>query len=142
MTKPWSSLPIVMLFGATVLLTALAGLAAEDQPAARVREVEGSEIFKNHCASCHGVDARGHGPIASSLKHHVPDLTLISQQSGGKFPSDRVKQVIDGSDSPSAHGNREMPVWGPLFHHIDKDQDFGPVRLEAVSKYLESIQRK
>jgi hypothetical protein len=39
-------------------------------------------------------------------------------------------------------GEREMPIWGPIFHEVESDQDFGEIRLEAVAKYLESIQRK
>jgi hypothetical protein len=41
-----------------------------------------------------------------------------------------------------AHGNREMPVWGPVFHFVEWDQDLGNVRLDAITKYLESIQEK
>ncbi len=139
MTRQCSAVPLVLL-PSLFILAALIALA-QDQPAAQVKELDGAEIFKNHCASCHGVDARGHGPLAPSLKHRVPDLTLISQQNGGKFPGKRLKQVIEGY-TISAHGSREMPVWGPLFNHVENDQDLGPMRLEEVSKYLESIQRK
>ena len=41
-----------------------------------------------------------------------------------------------------AHGNREMPVWGPIFHEVEADQDWGEVRLDAITKHLESIQQK
>jgi len=41
-----------------------------------------------------------------------------------------------------AHGSKQMPIWGPIFHEIEFDQDLGHVRLENVTKYLESIQRK
>ena len=48
-----------------------------------------------------------------------------------------------GGDQPqAAHGSRVMPIWGPIFHRIEFDQDLGNVRLENVVKYLESIQRK
>jgi mono/diheme cytochrome c family protein len=103
--------------------------------------VEGAEIFKNHCATCHGSDARGHGPTASALKTAVPDLTQISARNGGKFPAEQMKKLIAG-EAPAAHGTREMPVWGPIFHEIDNDRDLGNVRLEAITKYLESLQKK
>jgi hypothetical protein len=35
-----------------------------------------------------------------------------------------------------------MPVWGPIFHQIEEDQDFGNVRLRNLIKYLETIQQK
>jgi cytochrome c553 len=28
----------------------------------------GSELFRMYCASCHGVDGRGDGPVAEALK--------------------------------------------------------------------------
>ena len=41
-----------------------------------------------------------------------------------------------------SHGSREMPVWGPFFHQVEGDQDFGHVRLENLVKYVQSIQQK
>ena len=41
-----------------------------------------------------------------------------------------------------AHGDREMPVWGPIFHEVEVDQDWGEVRLDAITKHMESIQQK
>ena len=40
------------------------------------------------------------------------------------------------------HDSREIPVWGPIFHQIGEDQDFGNVRLQNLIKYLETIQQK
>jgi hypothetical protein len=92
---------------------------------------------------CHGADGRGHGPDSVVLKHPVPDLTLISQRSGGKFPFQRVKEIIDGKEPGLlAHGDREMPIWGPIFHKVESDQDWGEVRLDAITKHMESIQQK
>jgi hypothetical protein len=70
-------------------------------------------------------------------------LTLISQRNGGKFPRQQVKDIIEGKESgPLAHDNREMPIWGPIFHDVESDEDWGEVRLDAVTKHLESIQQK
>jgi mono/diheme cytochrome c family protein len=113
------------------------------QDALRIHGVDGPEIFKNHCATCHGSDGRGHGPVAADLKHTLPDLTTLTARNGGKFPLERVKQVIEGqAETPAAHGTREMPVWGPVFHEIDFDRDLGNVRMDAITKYLESLQKK
>jgi hypothetical protein len=35
-----------------------------------------------------------------------------------------------------------MPVWGPIFHQVEADLDRGPVRVENLVKYLQSIQVK
>jgi mono/diheme cytochrome c family protein len=105
--------------------------------------VEGSTIFQYHCAVCHGTDGRGHGPDAVVVHHPVPDLTLISQRGGGRFPYQRVKEVIEGNEpGPLANSDREMPIWGPAFHEVESDQDWGEVRLAAITKHVESIQQK
>jgi hypothetical protein len=33
-----------------------------------------------------------------------------------------------------------MPVWGPVFRRVERDQDLGLVRVANLVKYLESIQ--
>jgi len=116
----------------------------EGQTRSPIRKpLEGTEIFRHYCASCHGVDGRGHGPASVALKRGAPDLTKISQRNGGTFPFSRVKDIIEGKESgPQAHGNREMPVWGPIFHEVESDMDLGEVRLDTVTKTIESMQQK
>jgi mono/diheme cytochrome c family protein len=105
--------------------------------------LDGAKIFQQHCATCHGSDGRGHGPASSALQEPLQDLTLISRTNGGEFPYQQVKEIIEGKRSPTAaHGSREMPIWGPIFHQVESDQDWGEVRLDAVTKYLESVQQK
>ena len=94
------------------------------------------------CASCHGVDGKGQGPVAPALRSKVPDLTLIMRRAAGEFPRVRIRNIIEGTESPVAHGSREMPVWGPVFHQIDADQDLGDVRVDNLATYIQSIQRK
>lgn len=36
--------------------------------------VQGQAVFAQHCAQCHGADARGEGPLASQLAQWPPDL--------------------------------------------------------------------
>jgi mono/diheme cytochrome c family protein len=120
------------------------GQKDSDQPLRLApKPFEGAKIYQYYCAACHGVDARGHGPASVALKHPVPDLTLIARRTGGKFPYQQVKEIIDGTrPGLIAHGNREMPVWGPIFHQVEADQDWGEIRLDAVTKYIESKQEK
>jgi mono/diheme cytochrome c family protein len=107
-----------------------------------IYSVKGPDLFRAHCAPCHGSDAKGGGPIAPTLKTKPADLTVIAKNSGGKFPSARVIKIISGDEVLASHGSRDMPVWGPIFHQIEGDQDFGNVRLQNLIKYLESIQQK
>lgn len=114
---------------------------ASEQPfQTLIRSVEGPNLFRAYCASCHGADAKGNGPAAPALKSKVPDLTLLTKRNGGRFPEGRVRKIIMGDDVLAVHGSREMPVWGPIFHQIEWDVDRGNVRLDNLVKYLESIQ--
>lgn len=72
----------------------------------------GKEEYHATCASCHGDDGKGSGPVAGFLKQKVPDLTVLAKDSGGVFPFSRVYEVIDGRAAVAAHGPRDMPVWG------------------------------
>ncbi len=129
-----------------VLTFAVAGAGKQTQPKAEeqftplIYSVKGPDLFRAYCASCHGLDAKGTGPAARALKDEVPDLTALTRSNRGQFPTLRVRQIIMGDQVVAAHGSREMPIWGPIFHQIEEDQDFGSVRLANLVKYLESIQ--
>jgi mono/diheme cytochrome c family protein len=106
------------------------------------RDDLGSQLFRSHCASCHGTDARGHGPLAEHLRHAPPDLTQFTKRNGGTFPRDLIYRIIDGRDVP-AHGDREMPVWGEAFKAIAGSSAAAvKARIEAVVRYLEGIQER
>jgi mono/diheme cytochrome c family protein len=105
-----------------------------------IRSLEGVDLYKAYCASCHGKTGKGDGPMAPVLKATVPDLTAIAKDNGGVFPEARIRRIIMGEGMIASHGSREMPVWGPIFHQIEEDVDRGNVRMENLVKYLESIQ--
>jgi len=101
----------------------------------------GKAEYLSSCASCHGTEAKGDGPVADSLKTRPADLTVLAKNNNGVFPYDMVYQVIDGRGSKVvSHGTREMPVWG---------YRFGPPeafrykkRVLSVIDYLKIIQQK
>ena len=108
-----------------------------------IYSVRGPDLFHAHCAPCHGSDGKGNGPAAAALKTKPADLTVLARNNGGTFPTERVRKFISGDDpSLSSHGSREMPVWGPIFHQVEEDQDFGNIRLQNLIKYLVTIQQK
>lgn len=51
----------------------------------------------SNCASCHGADGSGNGPMAAELKHEPTDLTTLSKNNDGHFPCRSIGRVIDGS---------------------------------------------
>jgi len=105
-----------------------------------IRSVDGPDLFRAYCASCHGKDGKGNGPVAATLRATVPDLTIITVSNDGNFPVARIKRIIMGEGMIASHGSREMPVWGPIFHQVEEDVDRGNVRVENLVTYLESIQ--
>jgi len=139
------------------MMTALAALAlaaagAQGQDTQKVIKHEtikptpassGAAMFKSYCAVCHGVDGKGGGPAAESLKVPPSDLTVLSKNNGGKFPSNKVSAAIRGEGGLPAHGTREMPVWGHLFWTMSGGQS-GEVQMRVanLTNYIESLQAK
>jgi hypothetical protein len=107
-----------------------------------IPSLDGSDLFHAYCAPCHGAGGTGNGPVAPALTTRVPDLTTLAKRHGGVFPKEHVRKTISGDDAVVAHGSREMPVWGEIFHQVEQDKDYGNVRLTNVTKYVESIQVK
>ena len=135
------ALGIVSLFGTATVAQTKA--AAEKQYEQLIFSVRGPDLFRAHCAACHGPEGKGNGPAGAALKTKPADLTVLAKNNGGRFPTQRVQRFISGDDpSLPSHGSREMPVWGPIFHQVEEDQDFGNVRLQNLIKYLETIQQK
>ena len=113
----------------------------------------GRADFRDNCASCHGLDGKGDGPMRSSLVKPPADLTMIARRNGGAFPQELIWALIDGrwSGDGGPHGSREMPVWGQEFKSRAMGQPGDSertaewsVRLRIISllKYLEDIQVK
>jgi mono/diheme cytochrome c family protein len=101
----------------------------------------GRTMFKEYCASCHGLDGRGDGPAAAALRKPPADLTELAHRHGGKFPSGYVAMTLKNF-APSAHGSGEMPVWGPLLSSVSRDAADLHLRINNIVSYIESIQAK
>ena len=129
-----------------VLMMAVVGSVSAQTPSRPPRlglsSVYGPDLFRFYCASCHGPDGRGGGPVAPTLKLRVPDLTMMSSRERGVFPKARVIAIVSGDQSPAipSHGSREMPVWGPIFRALDPGDSLNKARIENVVAYVESLQ--
>ena len=133
----------LVLAGALVGCSSGKGQNLPSDDAHPLRLLDGSALYKAYCASCHGMDARGGGPMAKSLTVPPPDLTRIYLRYGGTFPLKRIGRIISGEEQlPSGHGTREMPVWGPFFSQVDDDLDLGLMRIDNLVRYLEQLQGK
>ena len=103
----------------------------------------GAQSFRTYCATCHGISARGNGPVAGQLRKTPPDLTKFTARNGGVFPSERLRQIIDGH-GVAAHGDREMPVWGDAFRSARDGltPEAVKARIDAIVRYLGAIQER
>jgi mono/diheme cytochrome c family protein len=136
----------------TVVMAAMFSLAfavaigAQEKPKVimktppRVDPTDAPAMFREYCAPCHGATAIGNGPAAPALKAVPADLTRISARNGGKFPGTKVRRYIEGLDEIPAHGTRDMPVWGRVLRSGPDDAAVR-LRVEALTKYLESLQK-
>ena len=97
----------VVLFGFLVMgSSAMAGTAKSDDVA------QGRDLYLQYCASCHGRNADGKGPMAPALSTPPANLRLLWERYGNPLPEDQVARFIDGRADVKAHGPRDMPVWG------------------------------
>jgi mono/diheme cytochrome c family protein len=102
---------VLVLGGAIVGFTSKAAHAEEGATLGPSGEiVSGPLQFRQYCASCHGMDAKGDGPVAPALKKKPADLTMLAKKNGGVFPTQEVHDFIDGSKTAAGHGTREMPL--------------------------------
>jgi mono/diheme cytochrome c family protein len=117
------------LAATVALLTAGALVAAPKSEALTAAESasRGRAGFRIYCSNCHGVAGKGDGKLAELLRTPPADLTVLAKDNGGTFPTDAVRQAVDGRADVAAHGNRDMPVWGVAFRQPD-----GPADQEAV----------
>jgi len=108
-----------------------------------ISSIEGPALYREYCAVCHGLDGKGAGPMAQSLKVKPADLTRISDRNGHAFPEARIERIIAGEEAIlTGHGTQQMPLWGPIFSQIAWDQDLGRVRVHNLARYLKEMQAK
>ena len=122
-------------------LTACGTMAPYSVEPRTYSSVRSYQVF---CASCHGLTGHGDGPVQPILAIGVPDLTRISQRNGGRFPTDKIREIIDGRTEYAAHGTRQMPVWGSEFYGTSPNEQAArreaDITIDRLVKYLQTLQ--
>ena len=104
---------------------------------------EGHEYFVRYCASCHGTDALGDGPVAKSLATPPANLRKLGDKYGMPLPAHRIAELIDGRDTARAHGSHAMPVWGEKLYELGHGAQGEAGISDVIAKliaYLNTIQ--
>ena len=142
----------VMVASITVGFSAVA--LAQDLDAGKLE-------FQSSCATCHGIDGKGKGPLSEQLRVAPADLTVLAKKNDGVFPVNAVYETIYGIKRIVAHGPPDMPIWGFRYfarntapgskkpdhpdHYVELSSDLDAIartRLLAVVDYLNRIQQK
>ena len=133
----------------TIFLFVICVASAEGRPASNDAlpsnyVPSGQIMFKQYCGACHGSDAKGRGPLASTLKVPPADLTTLAKRYDGKFPYEYVSGVLRFGPGPTIlHGSAEMPTWGPIFQYLDKNNERAvQQRIRNLCNYLASLQEE
>jgi mono/diheme cytochrome c family protein len=140
---------IALLVGAFTTASIAAGA---QQPTPKINSTtiqptsatSGQQMFTTYCAVCHGASGIGNGPAAAALKVPPANLTLLSQNNGGSFPSNHVTSVLKFGTAIPAHGSAEMPIWGDEMRTLNPTQvDDSLIRLRILNltNYLKQMQK-
>ena len=138
MSKNWTTPALVVGLTACITLSVGTASAAEDRARAD---------FINNCASCHGVDGTGNGPMEGELKSKPADLTALTKNNGSDFPYLKIRRIIDGSIATGkmrSHGSKAMPIWGDVFRResiSDQKWTDAQARIMNIVDYIASIQK-
>ncbi len=131
-----------------LILAVAAGYASEPTtkiviPLKKSSPWDGKQMYTGYCAPCHGADGRGNGPAAAALKTPPTDLSTLARDNHGKFPDLHVLAILKFGVETPAHGNTQMPVWGPILSQVNtRDSQEQHIRMFNLSRYLETLQVK
>ena len=139
----WARMVAMLIAGSVTSRSQESKSTVKREAAPMTSPASGKEMFVSYCASCHGKDAKGNGPAANALKQLPADLTTLAKRNGGKYPSDKITSILRGQTSLMAHGDQEMPVWGPVFWRMSQGhEEQVQMRIANLNHYSESLQEK
>ena len=153
-TRPFNSLTAFFICaGITVAIVGVL-LLSRVSPAQQVKKApivqsdpsSGKQMYVDYCAACHGKDGQGNGPAAAALKVPLTNLASLAKNNGGKYPEAHVAAVLSFGVQNTAHGSKNMPVWGQLFQSLESSSSAKALeakqRINRLNTYVEWLQIK
>jgi len=135
--------PVSIVLSAALLAhasiaTQTGGVVPDDKEAI----ARGQTLFVQHCASCHGKDARGNGPSSSSLTVRPGDMTQLAKKYGA-FVGPHVESAIRGTNPALVHRAPNMVIWGAILRSPGGGgRDASDARVPDLIAYVKSIQQQ
>ncbi len=81
----------------------------------------GEEIYQKQCASCHGIDGKGTGPLAQALSHPPADLTNNFHTSPGNGDAYLFWRVSEGGQvEPFKSQGSRMPAFKDVLSESER----------------------
>ena len=136
------SVTMAALLAAFLFCASAADKTIKRVPANPTSPISGQQMFNEYCIACHGKLAKGDGPAASALKKTPADLTTLAVRNSGKFPELRIYSTIQGDADLTAHGSRDMPVWGSVFQDMSHSNGEVQMRISNLVAYVKTLQVK
>lgn len=98
----------------------------------------GRTLYDQHCAACHGIDARGHGPLAAAQGTWPPNLTgpLLWRRADGEL----FGHVMNGMHDARS-GQASMPGFGDRLSTTDAWAVLDAVKALAAGEGLRASGR-
>jgi mono/diheme cytochrome c family protein len=134
----------ILAFSLSAAGAVLSAQTIKKEPAKHTSPTSGVEMYTAYCAACHGLSGKGDGPAAPALKATPTDLSMLTTHNNGKFPERMVYSAIKGDvNAPvSAHGSKDMPVWGTVLRSVSQSQEEVDLRLANLVNYVKGLQAK
>ena len=97
----------------------------------------GETTYLAYCALCHGIGGAP-GMFADALKKAAPDLTELAKRNGGRFPDEKVSEIIrDGGIG--GHGTMRLLSWEKYFRR-DSSAERADQLVQELTEYLKQHQ--
>src|ERR1035438_5558228 len=86
----------------------VASITVSFSAVALAQDLDAGELaLQSSCATCHGIDGKGKGPLSEQLRVAPADLTVLAKKNDGVFPVNAVYETIYGIKRIVAHGRSE-----------------------------------
>ena len=121
------ALALVLVFAAAAVARAADDFEAKVQAADAAR---GAQVFQQYCATCHGPQGLGDGPVGKTL-NPPPRNFQEAKFKYGNTSKDHFDVITNGAASKG--GSPLMAPWGKVIPEQDR---------MALVKYVESLKKK